>query len=57
MITVTIRCERNDGQFTIAQTTVPAGLNTASRELQATAERIAADGFAEAYVRLAGLPS
>ena len=56
-VTVTIRCEREDGQFTVAQTTVPDDLKVAGHELQYSAERIVSEGFVEAYKRLMGLPS
>ena len=55
-VTVTIRCERDDGQFTIAQTTVPANLQAAGGASQSGAERKIAEGFVVAYRQLMDLP-
>lgn len=56
-VTVTIRCERDDGQFTIVETLVPGDLVGTKRERQYDVENKIARGFVDAYARLMRLPS
>ena len=52
---VTIRCERDDGQFALSVTEVPDDLADRERDQQRGAEVKIVAGFVECYRRAAGL--